>query len=118
MAMPKELGTEPAQKTAQLVVREELLDLPAAELDRLLDALAQLDLRGAEAVGEQITALRLAGGVIVLTPTEAELAALEGALAALAEEPERLGPALLRLAGLCADHDPGEVLRREPLGDD
>ena len=50
-----------------------------------------------------IRSLRLADGVIHLTPTEAEIAALESALAALAAEGRPLGPALLRLASICAD---------------
>lgn len=89
--------------TTQLAVREEVLSLRADELGRLLEALVRLDLRDADAVGDQITALRLAGGVIRLIPTEAELAALELALATLAAEARPLGPTLLRLASICGD---------------
>jgi hypothetical protein len=90
----------PERGTTQLAVRDEVLSLRSDELDRLLEALVGLDLRDAGAVAEQIRALRLAGGVIRLTPTEAELAALE---LALAGEARPLGPALLRLASICAD---------------
>jgi hypothetical protein len=93
---------EAAGATTQLVVREEVLSVPDDELDRLLEALARLDLRDAEAVADEIAALRLAGGSIRLTPTEAELAALELALVALAAEPRPLGPTLRRLASVCA----------------
>ena len=80
--------------------------MPGEELGRLLDALVLLDLREAEAVAGQIAALRLAGGVIALTPTEAEIGALELALAALAVDARPLGPALSHLASICADDGP------------
>ena len=96
----------PAGTTRQVALREEVLCVGDEELGRLLEALAQLELRGAEAVADQIAALRLAGGVIRLTPTETEIAALELALAALAAEVRALGPALSRLASICADGQP------------
>jgi hypothetical protein len=102
----RETVTGSADAALQLVVREEVLSLRGEELGRLLEALARLDLRDAEAVADDIAALRLAGGVIRLTPTEAELAALERALAALAAEARPLGPALRRLASVCADDSP------------
>jgi len=98
--------TGSADAPMQLVVREEVLDLRGEELDRLLEALARLDLRDADAVADDIAALRLAGGVIRLTPTEAELAALARALAALAAEVRPLGPRLRRLASVCAGDGP------------
>ncbi len=82
-----------------------MLSVRSDELDRLLDALARLDLREAESVGEQIAALRLVGGAIRLTPTEAELAAIQLALAVLAEQTQPLSRAFLHLADLCADDD-------------
>jgi hypothetical protein len=94
-----------ARVTTQLTVREETLSLDGEELDRLLEALARLDQRDAGAIAEQIRALLLAGGVVRLTPTEAELAALELALVALAEDAPSFGPSLLRLADICADDD-------------
>jgi hypothetical protein len=98
--------TASASDMRQLTLREDVLSVDDEELARLLDALDQLDLRDAEAVAGQIAALRLAGGVIGLMPTEAEIAALELALAALAAEARPLGPALSRLASICADEDP------------
>lgn len=80
----------------RIALRGEALSLDDAEIGRLLGALAELDLAGAEAVADQIAALRLAGGEIRLTPTEAEIAALELALAALAAE-TLLGPGSSRL---------------------
>jgi len=82
-----------------------VLSLRGDELGRLLEALVRLDSREADAVAEQIAALRLAGGVIRLTPTEAELAVLELGLAALAEDPP-LGGELMRLAARRADGSP------------
>jgi hypothetical protein len=87
---------------SQLTLREEAVPVRGDELERLLDALARLGQRDADAVAEQITALRLVGGVIHLTPTEAELAALGLALAALAEDGGSFGPSLQRLADDCA----------------
>jgi len=91
--------------TARLTVGTEMLSVRVDELDRLVDALARLDLREAESIGEQITALRLLGGAIHLTPTEAELAAIQLALAVLAEQTQPLSLAFLRLAHLCAGDD-------------
>lgn len=65
----------------ELSLGDESVELTSGELDRLLLALTRLELREAVAVGEQIAALRLAGGAIRLTPTPAELAAVERALA-------------------------------------
>jgi len=87
----------------QVALREQVVCVGDEELGRLLEALARLELRGAGAVADQIAALRLAGGVIRLTPTETEIAALELALAALAAQARALGPALSRLASICAD---------------
>ncbi len=97
--------------TTQLTVRDEVFRLRDDELDRLLEALAALGQGDAWAVAEQIAALRLAGGAIRLTPTEAELAAIGSALA-LAEEARPVGPELLRLASICADADPAREVRR------
>jgi hypothetical protein len=83
----------------QLALGGDLLTLGSGELEQVLAGLRRLDTRDAAAVAEQIAALRLAGGVIRLTPTEAELAALRHALA---DEPQPLSAVLLRLARLCA----------------
>lgn len=83
-------------------MRGEELSIGDAELDRLLDALDRIDLHDAKAVAEHITALRLAGGEIRLTPTEGEIAALERALTTLAADAHALGPALSRLASVCS----------------
>jgi ABC-type transport system involved in cytochrome c biogenesis ATPase subunit len=97
-----------AGATRRLAVGEDVLPLDDEELGRLVEALAGLDLHEAEAVADQIAALRLAGGVICLTPTEAEIAALELALEALMDEARPLGPALSRLASICAEDPSGE----------
>ena len=81
----------------------EIVCLSGEELDRLLLALAALDGRDAAAVGEQIVALRLAGGTIDLMPTEAERAALRLAVAAAGEGGEEVGGALADLVAICAD---------------
>lgn len=93
----------PASVTSQLTLRNEAVEVRGDELERLLDALSRLRQRDADTVAEQITALRLVGGVIRLMPTEAELAALALALAALAEDSRPFGPSLQRLAADCAD---------------
>ena len=92
-----------ADTTRQFELCEQALSLGDEDLDRLLGALARLDLRDAEAVAGQIAALRLAGGAIRLTPTEAEIAALVSALSVLAADDLPLGPALMRLASICTD---------------
>lgn len=83
----------------QLALGEELLTLSPRELEQVLAGLRRLETRDAATVAEQIAALRLAGGVIRLTPTEAELTALGHALA---EETQPLSDVLLQLTGLCA----------------
>jgi hypothetical protein len=94
-----------ADTVRQLELREQTLYLSDEDLDRLLEALARLDLRDAEGLAGQIAALRLADGVIRLTPTEAEITALVSALA----DARPLGPALMRLASICTDNGiPGE----------
>jgi hypothetical protein len=93
-----------ADTTTPFELSEQALCLSDEDLDRLLKSLAQLDLRDAEAVAGQIAALRLAGGVIGLTPTEAEIAALVSALSVLAADARPLGPALMRLASICTDN--------------
>jgi hypothetical protein len=102
----RQAKSTPASATSQLTVRHEVVPVRGDELERLLEALARLGQRDADAVAEQITALRLVGGVIRLTPTEAELAALELALAALAEDGRSFGPSLQRLAADCAGGRP------------
>jgi hypothetical protein len=92
-----------AAVTRQLVLCEETLSVDDEELRRLLGALARLDLRDADAVADQISALRLADGAIRLVPTEGEISALELALAALAGEERPLGPVLARLASICVE---------------
>ena len=87
-------------------VGEDGFVLSGHELDRLLGALGRLEPGDAETVREQIAALRLAGRVIDLTPTTAELAALRLALQLLAEGVEPLSPALLQLFEICTDEVP------------
>jgi hypothetical protein len=84
-----------------LAIRDEVLLLRADELDRLVEALGALGGNDADAVAEQIRALRLAGGSIRLTPTEAEIAAMGSALA-LADEGRPVSAELLRLSSVCA----------------
>lgn len=96
----------PTGATRRLALREDVLCVDDEELGQLLEALRRLDLGDAEAVADQIAALRLAGGVIHLMPTEAEIGALELALAVLAAEARPLGPGLSRLASICAGEDP------------
>lgn len=75
--------------SAVVSVGEAIVRLTRDELDRLLEALARLEQRDAEAVLEEIRALRLLGGTIRLLPSEAELASLEAALAGLAGKSPR-----------------------------
>jgi hypothetical protein len=70
-----------------LAVGEEIVSLRPDELERLLEALARLKQRDADAVREQIGALRLLGSTIRLSPAEAQLSTLKTALASLADEP-------------------------------
>jgi hypothetical protein len=72
------------------------------EVGLLIETLARLDVRDGEALADQIAALRLAGGEIRLAPTEAEIAALNSALSVLVAEAQPFGPALGRLASMCA----------------
>jgi hypothetical protein len=71
----------------ELAIGAETTLLSSDELDRLLEALAELDTAAAASVADDIAALRLAGGCIRLNPTEDELAVLRIALADLAVEP-------------------------------
>jgi hypothetical protein len=91
----------PVAAPTSLAIRDEVLLLRADELDRLVEALGALGGNDAGAVAEQIRALRLAGGSIRLTPTEAEIAAMGSALA-LAEEGRSVGSELRRLCSVCA----------------
>jgi hypothetical protein len=84
--------------TREIALGKDVFAVTAGELELLLASLRRLDSRDAATVAEQIAALRLAGGVIGLTPTEAEHAALRQALA---EERQPLTAVLLRLACLC-----------------
>jgi hypothetical protein len=95
-----------SETTRQVALGEELLALSSGELEQVLAGLRRLDTRDAAAVAEQIAALRLAGGVIRLTPSQGELAALRHALAG---EPQPLSAVLLRLARLCARADESSV---------
>ena len=90
-------------------VLDEVFSLRGDEPDRMVHALARLELSDADAIVDQIAALRLAHGVIRLHPTEAEPAAVEAALVALAAKGRLVGPALHRLASVCAGshHDQG-----------
>ena len=100
---PNEAVTAFTDMTTRIALGDQVIALSTGELDRLLTGLGWLDLRGAATVGEQIVALRLVDGVIRMTLTKGELAAVA---LALAEEAEPLGPALLGLARLCADDAP------------
>lgn len=99
----REAGPVNGAAARQLALGEELLTLSSDELAQVLAGLRRLETRDAASVAEQIAALRLAGGVIRLTPTEAELAALRHALA---DEPHPLSTVLLQLARLCAHPRP------------
>jgi hypothetical protein len=77
------MATGERQEPRELAIDGELIVLPADEIDRLLDVLARLRESDADAVREQIGALRLLSGTIQLSPTEPELFALRAALAAL-----------------------------------
>jgi hypothetical protein len=92
------IGTRPPCE--RLSVGGDPVSLDQGDLDRLLAALGGLGLQPAATVRDDIAALRLAGGVIDLLPTEAELSAVWLALAAAAELAP-LGPALLQLQTLC-----------------
>jgi hypothetical protein len=89
-----------AARPVELRIGGDAVALLPVELERLLQALAALEDHDATCIAEDIVAMRLAGGVIQLFPTEAELAALRRALVA-DEERELLGLALLRLARIC-----------------
>jgi hypothetical protein len=73
--------------------------LEADDLDRLLLGLRRLDRHDAREVGEQISALRVAGGVIRLSLTTSELRAVDHALLTLGAEPVPVPPALERSRG-------------------
>lgn len=92
-----------AERGTALAVGEEIISLRGGQLDRLLKALVGLRQGDADAVREQIMALRLIGGVIRLAPTEAQLAVLEVALAGLADDGPKPGAKLLRLTADRAD---------------
>ena len=93
-----------------LAVGEDSVSVTSLELDRLQEALARLEQRDADAVREQIGALRLLGSTIGLTPTQAELAALEAARASLADQP--LEPQQMRAVTANTD-DAGAGRRRQ-----
>jgi hypothetical protein len=69
-----------------LAIGNEIVALPSPQLDLLLATLKQPRDRDADAVRDQIAALRLLSDPIRLTPTQGELAALRTALAALNDE--------------------------------
>ena len=81
----------------------DVVSLSGDELDCLLEALAGRDCRDAAAVAEQIAALRVAGGTIVLMPTEAEADALRRTLEDLAGGPGEEDGGLAALATACAE---------------
>lgn len=72
----------------ELAIGPETVLLNGDELDRLLEALAELDDPNAASVADDVAAHRLAGGRISLQPTQAELELLQVALANIAVEPE------------------------------
>jgi hypothetical protein len=86
---------------AQIAVDGQTFPLEADDLDRLLLALRRLDRQDARDVGEQISALRVAGGVIRLSLTVSELRTVDHALVALGAEPVPVTPALERFARFC-----------------
>lgn len=85
------------EATTVIAIGDDLVTVSPDELEELLDCLRRLDDRDAAAVADDIAALRLVGGVIRLTPTEAELAALHDALA---DESQPRSEVLARLACL------------------
>jgi hypothetical protein len=86
---------------AQIAVDGETFLLEAADLDRLLIGLRRVDRHDARQVVEQISALRVAGGVIRLSLTIAELRTVDHALLALGAEPAPVTQALERFARFC-----------------
>jgi hypothetical protein len=92
--------------TRQIALGEDILAVSGSELERLLASLRRLESRDAATLVEEIEALRLAGGAIRLTPTDAELAALRHALAA---GPQPAGVTLLRRERPGAGGRPAEV---------
>jgi hypothetical protein len=93
----------------RLEVGLESVVLQPAELDRLIGALGRVEADGADAVREQIAALRLVGRVIDLSPTESELEALRLALAVLVDDEEALSETLLALVEICAPSEETEA---------
>ena len=70
---------KPAEPQA-VTIGTEAVCVGDEELDRLLAALAALDVPAAASLRDEIVALRLAGGPVQLRPTEAELEALRVAI--------------------------------------
>ena len=86
---------------ALIAVDGQTFPLDADDLDRLLLALGRVDRQDARDVGEQISALRVAGGVIWLSLTLSELRTVDHAFVALGAEPVPVTPALERFARFC-----------------
>jgi hypothetical protein len=87
-------ASAPDCATRRLLVDDEVVCLESDQLDGLLDALAKARETNAEAVRDEIGALRLIPGAIRLFPTSGELTALRVALAAVSRRPiEQTDPA-------------------------
>jgi hypothetical protein len=83
-----------------LLIGDDAVPLGVDELDRLVEALTELEEDEASRVADDIGALRLAGGSIHLMPTGPELDAIRDALS-VAGAHEPLSAGLARVAELC-----------------
>jgi len=98
-------GTEGGEKAVELLIGDAApVVLRRDEIDRVVEALGRLGSEPAARVGDDIAALRLAGGSIRLLPTGPEREAVRIALAG-ADRGDPLSPALRRLAELCGTSD-------------
>ena len=79
-----------AEEGRELAIGDEIVSLRSRQLKFLLEALSRARGSDADAVREEIGALRLIPGTIRLHPTEGELTALRTALDALADNPSEV----------------------------
>jgi hypothetical protein len=99
-----ETGIAPTDAT-ELEVGGETVSLRDDELERLRKELSLLATSPALEIAEDVGALRLAGGPILLHPTEAGLQTLRLAIAAIAfADSPPPSPSLLRLSAICELH--------------
>jgi len=93
----------PAAPRTEITIGRGTVALRRDELDRLLLALGELRLPGAESVADEIAALRVAGVRIHLLPSTEELQALRAATRAAEPVARSGGSSLARLRELCDD---------------